>query len=406
MRNKLNKLGLSLALAGTAAIFAACDSGNSGAGCGIPSGEAYLAGTRVWDDVQTTSYFHLTASLGQDGGIDPECALEVPGAAKLFAVEELGWFAVGGSEQPTITHYTLDEEGMLTEGESVSLLGFGVTSLWNTLYFVSDTRAYYPDRDNSQLIAWNPSTMEVEGVIPLPATERDGYLSLYGYTPVMRGDKLLFPVGWFDWTNDYVLDETGLVVIDTTDDSVERVDTDERCGGITETVVTSNGDAYFVSSALAGSAYRLERLDTEPCALRILNGEDEFDDGYLKNLDTLVDADILGEPIPAGGSSIFLRVLDEELATINEETDFSWNITGQAAWRWIEWNVSNDNVTEIDTLDPSTADVIWFLVDGKVYGSQTAPDYSETTLIDLTADGGPLEALTVPGFLHGLARVQ
>jgi hypothetical protein len=60
----------------------------------------------------------------------------------------------------------------------------------------------------------------------------------------------------------------------------------------------------------------------------------------------------------------------------------------------------------VDTLEPATADVLWFVVDDRVFGSQTRTDYSETTLVDLTAEGSPVEAMTLPGFLHGLARIR
>jgi hypothetical protein len=63
-------------------------------------------------------------------------------------------------------------------------------------------------------------------------------------------------------------------------------------------------------------------------------------------------------------------------------------------------------VSPVDALEPSTSDVLWFQVDGKVYGTETTADYSETTLIELTADGGPRRALTAPGLLHGVTRVR
>ena len=78
----------------------------------------------------------------------------------------------------------------------------------------------------------------------------------------------------------------------------------------------------------------------------------------------------------------------------------------QAAWRWWAWDVERGEAELVETLEPATADVLWFVVDGAVYGSQTKTDYSETTLVDLTAEGGPVDAMTIPGFLHGVARIR
>jgi hypothetical protein len=387
-----------LALTGAAACG---DDNTSDPPGGDPS---FLVGTRVWDDTATTSYFHLATSLEAGTVIDPRDAVEVPGSAKLFSIEGAGWFAIGGGESPTISEYTLDG-GRLVEGVTISLQEYGVQSLWDTLYVVSPTKAYYPDRDGEQLIVWNPTTMEITGSIALPATARAGYLALYGYSPVIRGSDLLFTVGWFDWTNDTILAETGLVVIDTATDTVSRTDVDTRCGGITTGVTTASGDTYFVSSALAGAAFRVGRYDREPCALRLPAGGNAFDPSYLDTHDSIAGGAIAGEPVPAGGDAMYLRVLDEGLATVDPQ-GASWDVTGQLAWRWRRWDVPGTTTVAVDALAPSTADVLWFRVGDRVFGTETTSDYSETTLIDLTADGGPARALTAPGFLHGVARIQ
>lgn len=396
----------SILLALAAPALVAC--GDDGAAPPAPDagdGPAYLVGTRVWDDSSTTSYFHVVPSIEADATIDPARALEVPGAAKLFAIGEVGWFAIGGGEAPTITRYTLEGDA-LVEGETISLQAHGVDSLWDTVYVVSETKAYYPDRDGQQLIVWNPTAMEITGTIDLAETGRDGYLALYGYAAIRRGDHLLFPVGWFDWSeNDRVLGETGLVVIDTTTDTLARFDVDARCGGVTQTIVTDGGDAYFVSSALAAAAFRLERAPTEPCALRVGAADDAFDPDYLVHLDALTGGALGGEPIAGGGDRIFLRVFDESLATVSPD-NATWELTGQLAWHWYAWDVGAGEAARVEALAPSTADVLWFTVDGRVFGTQTTADYSETTLLELTADGGPRPAMTAPGFLHGVARVR
>lgn len=366
----------------------------------------YLAVARVFDDTTTTSYLHVLPSVDRDTEVDVSQARELVGAAKLFAYGKDRWFAVGGGEEPTITRYTLDADGRLQEGDAISLQSYGVASLWDSLYFVSDEKAYYPDTSQSQLIRWNPSTMEVTGTIPLPDTAREGYLSYYSASAIQRGDSLLFSVGWFDWKeNDTILPETGLVELDIETDEVTKVDIDTRCGGVTQAVEVASGDAYFVSSALAAADHRLDRLGTEPCALRIEKGEKRFDEGYLQRLAELSGGALAGEPVPVGGDELFVRVLDESKAEI-EEGALSFDLTGEAAWTWARWNVKTNDWSSVEGLPASTADTFWFRIDDKVYASQTKTDYSETTLVDLTADGAPERALTVPGFLQNIARVR
>jgi hypothetical protein len=367
---------------------------------------AFVLGTRVWDDTTTTSYFHVAPSLEEGTTVDAARALEVPGAAKLYAAYDLGWFAFGEAETPNISRYTLDKQGALEKGATISLQQYGVKGLWDTLYFVSPTKAYYPDRDGAQLIVWNPTTMEVTGQIALPQTARDGYLALYGYTAIERDDKLLITVGWFDWNDtDSVLPATGLIVLDTDKDEVVRFDEDTRCGGVTQAITTASGDTMLVSSALAAAAHRLGRLTTAPCALRIRKGADAIDSDYLVSLAELTGGALSGEPVAGTGDALFMRVFDESLASADEPM-LTWELTGQPAWRWVRWDIAQDRVEPVGSLSPSTSDVLWFRVDGKVYGTETTADYTETTLIELTAEGGPKRALTVPGFLHGIVRVR
>jgi hypothetical protein len=156
---------------------------------------------------------------------------------------------------------------------------------------------------------------------------------------------------------------------------------------------------------LAAAAHRLERLPTAPCALRVKAGEDAFDSGYLESLEELTQYSIVGEPVPAGGSEVFLRAFDPELGSVPDGA-LTWELTSQLAWRWLRWTPSTGELSSVESLPPSTSDASWFRVDGRAFGTETTPDYSETTLIELTAEGGPRHALTAPGFLHGVARVR
>lgn len=380
--------------------------GGAGEGPGPAEGPAFVLGTRVWDDVTITSYFHVVGSLEAGTEIDESRAMEQAGAAKLVALSDIGWFGLHSGEEPLVTRYTLDDHNRLVQGESMSFLNYGVEGLWDTHYVVSATKAYYADRAGEQLIIWNPSEMRVLGTIPLPETEREGYLALYGYAPIVRGNSLLISVGWFDWEeSDSVLGETGLVEIDTESDSVVGFEVDDRCGGVTQPITLPSGDTLLANSALAAVAHRLDRLPTTPCALRVRDGETAFDAEYLGELDALTDFDIVGEPIPAGGSAVFLRAFDDSLADVVED-GFTYDTTAKVAWRWLRWDVATDEVETVSELEPATGDVVWFRTDGHVYGMQTTETYDKSTLVDLTAAGGPEPALVAPGFLHGVARVR
>jgi hypothetical protein len=387
-------------VAATALALASC--GDSGDTEAVEDAQ-YVVASRVFssDGSMVNSYFELTPSLEVGFDLHGDNAIEVGGSAKLFSLPEYDWLAIGDGEQPVITRYAV-EDGELVAGESVSLSSFGVDSLWDTLYPVSADKVYYPDRANGQLIIINPREMIVEGTIDLGETVRDGYLALYSYSAIKRGDKLLFSVGWFDWDTDRVGDDTGLVVIDTKRDRVERFDVDERCGGVTTPVTVATGDTYYVSSALAAAADVIGRPSSKPCALRILKGKDTFDDSYALDLNEVSDGAPVGEPIPGDKNEIVLRALDED--ELEGEPAESWEVTSQLAWSWWRWDVATGESSRIEELPLSTSDVVWFQVDGRTIGSQTEADYSSTTLLDMSATP-PETLLTVHGFASGVARV-
>lgn len=90
-----------------------------------------------------------------------------------------------------------------------------------------------------------------------------------------------------------------------------------------------------------------------------------------------------------------------------EDGQFSWDVTGQAVWSWVRWDVSEATAVPDDTLAPSTADVVWFRADERTFGMESLDEeYSRTRLIELSAPGGAVERLTAPGFLQGLARAR
>lgn len=386
---------------------AAGDSAGSGGGDdGSEEDAAFVLGTRVWDDTTTTSYFHVVASLAAGTEIDESRALELPGAAKLVSMPDVGWFGIHSGEAPIVTRYTLDASDRLVEGKSMSFANYGVEGLWDTHYVVSPTKAYYADRAGKQLIIWNPSTMKVLGTIPLPETEREGYLANYGYSPIVRGKSLLISVGWFDWEeSDSILGETGLVEIDTETDSVVSVEVDDRCGGVVQPITLESGDTLLASGALAAVAHRLDRLPTKPCALMVRKGETKFDAEYLGELGAISEFEMVGEPVPAGGNAVFLRAFDDSLADVVED-GATWETTGKVAWRWLRWEAGSDDAETVSELEPATSDVVWFETDGHVYGMQTTSTYSKSTLVDLARAGGPKDGLVAPGFLHGVARVR
>lgn len=188
---------------------------------------------------------------------------------------------------------------------------------------------------------------------------------------------------------------------------VRDLHVDDRCGGVTTPLTLESGDTYYVSSALNGAANFVGHPAAKPCALRVLSGRDHLDGAFAADLSELTNGAVAGGPVPADGSSLFLRVLDNEKVS-TEAGDASWDVTGQAVWTWWKWQPEKTGAgkaSEVSALDPSTADVTFFELDGRVFGAQTDSEYTETTLLELNAQGGPKPGLSVPGFASHVIKL-
>src|SRR5699024_11988474 len=107
-----------------------------------------------------TNYVSLVNDL-MGGEVNPAEALEVPGRSRFYAQPQSNYFLIGNGENLTFTKYKLSEEGSkFKEGEKFSLANEGVTSLQARTVFLSDTKAYYIDNTQGQVVVFNLEKIE------------------------------------------------------------------------------------------------------------------------------------------------------------------------------------------------------------------------------------------------------
>ncbi|HTU61472.1 MAG TPA: hypothetical protein VMF89_23615, partial [Polyangiales bacterium] len=313
---------------------------------------------------------------------------------------------LGGGEEPTVTRYDLSETGEFVESdEAISFQPRGTDFLGDTMVFVSDEQAYYFDAPNTQLIRWNPTSMEIEGEIDLSVTFKKDLTTIYDLKPLLRDDgTLLFPVTGRNFETDETFSATGLVVIDTDSDKVLSYVEDERCQGITWSALTSEGDLYAATSPYYSVRQRVTGKGPAPCVLRVRKGETEFDPEYKVELAELVDGRVAGGLAPAGKGALFFRAVGPDVE-IDEDSDVS-GVWSDAVWTWQRWDLATDDVEPVKGLPPSAAGGLTYEIDGHVYAVDAEADWSASTLIDLTAEGGPQSALHATGYIYGAARIR
>lgn len=321
-------------------------------------------------------------------------------------------FFTGNGENLTFTKYSVAEEGKkIKAGEKFSLANEGVTSLQERNVFLSDTKAYYIDNTQGQIVIWNPQEMKITGSFDLPEEFANGYkgfttqLGFNGYQ--LNGNRLSIPVGWVNFEAATHLDKTGLAIIDTQNDKVLSYTEDTRCALATEPVFMDNGDVYYGQSERYHFSKQARTEETAGCILRKEAGANKFDQNYDPYMMQQVEGKKVGMSLfnaPKEGHAYF-RVLN------TDKLKWSPDVEGikyyNTVWYTYEINLlENKVVGKVDRpLGPSYAEPI-YKIDGNTYGTLKVNNEGEHKVIKYAPDGSYTEGVTTPGYISNVVRIR
>lgn len=380
--------------------------GGSNTDGGTPVEEPlYVLHSAVQTAEGRTNYFTAVGSLAEVADVTYEGSIEVAGRARLYAQPGVGFFAIGDGEDVSITKYTLNDDGTFAAGDRLSFQPFGVTAMGaQAVLFVSATRAYYKDPGEAQIIVWNPTTMEVEDTIELPAELiRAGRVT--GFSAwASRPGEAYFAVGWTTMEYDRVDSGSALVRIDTATDEV-TVTNESRCRDLNKTGEL-DGTLYFFSGVINGFGHAVYPDDggQEDCILRIAPGQTTFDASYVGTISGALGEDEIGTVIAiTDDGRAWAQVVDTTAVPTAPGTTYGqWYAGG---WRWVSLDVATLGDLERVAGEPGAYSGFTLPAGDRFFVSQTAPDYSETTLMDLSS-GTPAAGISFPGFALDIARVR
>ena len=308
-------------------------------------------------------------------------------------------------ESPTMTRYDV-VDGALVQGETVSFFNFGLSSLASLssqIQVFSDTKAYYFDPGFTQIIVWNPATMETIEAIPLPGFEPPEGLLPSSIRAARIDDRM---VVWGSFANQERTSVAGAVFAFVNLETDEVVtDTSDDCGGFPSAFVTTpNGDTYFGTGTVPAVNHALGLEGSyEPCALRVRAGATEIDSTYVADLNQLTGVGPTGGPFGGSGTKGLLLAWDasvqaiDPLVTAREHTQI-------LNWRLYEVELgSTEPGVLIDELPPGGGRANFITLDGTTFLAQT--DLGTTTLLDVSER--PIEvAYTIEGSVVLFARLQ
>jgi len=360
-----------------------------------------------------TSLVGLVDDPGVPAELDPARAVEVGGAAAIFGLDGTAVFSLGSSDSPTLTRYEVKPDGELVQRREVmSLAPYGITSGFKRpelVPFVSAAKAYWIDDVSLQVVVWDPSEMTLTSSFSLSSAEREGLFLEVGEAVVRQDGSVVVSVNYRQ-EDEGEAGQAVAILIDSANDSVTGVVTDDRCGGTLDIAAQDDGTLYFASNAFAASLHALQRPQgyPSPCILRIQAGETRFDPEFHVAIPDLTDGHSGGNLVMGVDGHAYVLALHTELldAAIGPETDLfaPWEST---AWRW--WRVDTGFATPGVLLEeaPIRSGASRVLrAGGREFIAHANIETGTSTLLVPTADGDLQPGLVVNGYPYGLIALR
>lgn len=386
-----------------ACLMTACISTQDDTDSPKSDGPLYLASTWVSDIDSTNTYVSVFDSLDIEQ-LDLATAIEVPGWADAWVYEE--WVFIAAGETPTVSRYSLDEQGALVLDTTVSFANYGVASsaFWNQ-EFLSRTKAFLANDAAREYVVWNPETMEITGTVPWPEVPlEEGLAPFHSYTD--RGGVVTnghFFHGLYQHNDfwDYFGNSSVVAVYDIVTE--ELVDTIEVPCPMMD--VASLGDdgfiyvsgwSYMPLSAEAG-------LSERNCAARIDAGTRTLDASWSLDFAEATGGDEGSGLRAVTGDEGILAVFHGTGVEVTEGMDI-WALDAGAD----DWELYGIDLT---TRQASPTGIK--MSDGSYYESHVDDRYFvylgsgvDTQVYERTASGSYEERFVAPGWMSRLFRVR
>jgi len=363
----------------------------------------FVIGTQLVTPDSTQSFVVFADDIEAPGQLTLDDSVEAGSAGGVFSPGDgTGVFFTaesGGTLQRWRPGSTDSGDPTVVRDGTVSFAAYGLTSFFPTashIQFIDETKAYVMNSPMGEIILWDPTNLQVRGVIQIPGlvTQINGVPGSFSFSGVRSGTRLMFTYNYFGDSGSFTR-ESYLVVIDTTTDTAQSAHT-TSCGDLNYGMAAANGDVYWASGFFNASIHRLAPdLAPAPCLLLVPNGTATFVDTAV-TLTALTGGRPAGNIVPAGPNRGLMRVYHEEVLPITSDMDVN-TLVGSPAWRWWSLDLGTMQAAELPNSTSGRGQTIHYDVAGEPYVINLAADYSSTTIERVVPEGAPVPGLTVAG---------
>lgn len=373
-----------------------CEAAGEGAG--------YVIATSIFNDAGASTYVSLLDSLDV-GSVPLDQAQEHAGFATIATFD--GKLFVGDGEAPEIRRYQVGEGCGLDAAGKLSFAHYGaVTAPLYRNVFV-DTDVAWMAHEEVRRIAWDPSTMEIEGVLDVEGLEaKKGGLdvkSAWDRGVAVRDGYTFQPFYWTDGVY-YRFDQGSSIAVYSNEDGslVKFIET--PCPGLDVASMDEEGNLYFSNWVFTAAAPLLEENAEESCTVRIRSGQLELDEAFTQNLSDKVGGNqTAGFRYLADGVAL-VAVLDEENLVIDGETQ-PGDITYGNVWKLWRLNLETGAAAPVEGLGHIAGGYYAFDIEGRTFLLLPTADYAKTTVYELPVAGAAQRRFETPGWAYQFVKL-
>ncbi|MEM9694356.1 MAG: hypothetical protein AAGA56_17525 [Myxococcota bacterium] len=364
---------------------------------GLPSGDAFLVGTRIRTPDSRSLFLRAFSDLGA-AELDLTTAVEIPGQARAFAFG--GQVYAADPETLTLRRFAVDGELQLIENDRVSFQGEAVTAFRSTFTIIDERRGVYLDYLGLQAVFFDPSEMIITGRRDLSSLLlRDGF-RVAGVAGTVIGEELFAAFAWT--ADDDAVRTVATLVLPLDDNRPPTVLEDDRCMISGGAFLDEEGEFYVAGDSGDGVYDVFSPVEEPPpCVLRVRDGA--FDPDYRVDLRALTGSAHVSGFLGRADRTFVVRTFDSAI----DPASFSGPLAffGAEVWRWHLGRLDGERSRDIGL--PLTGISFGpFLVDDSFFIPQLDEETQRTTVFRVTEDGTTEESVRASGDIQVLARIR
>lgn len=401
------RCGLGLALAGASG----CASDAASSVNPIPEdGPLYAMVVTVPTPDGESSVNYLVAAPSLEAGAEVNPAGGVEGTLSIVYGVGQQPSVWGDNADPTLSRWGL-REGLFGLDETISFANLGLLDVYNPIWhgaLLSPELAVMGNDLTGELVRWNPTTMQIEGVLPLglPGSPDGRYPTLW--ETKVRPDGTVIS-SWYrelyDDADNLVSSTAGTLTLNQ--DATQIIEREEWEIGEKRRVSFARGGLLADGTVYTSPSQSCDDVACGPVVVhRVLPGATAYDREWQGNLSQLT-----------GLSTDWVRGTDGYFYALNDRVFFSLQHTEEgerpAEVKWFVADAELSTAREIPTAGflGSGAEYV-FQVDGRLFMPDwravvSAGSRGDTPVYEITEDGFvPAFSITGGGIVYNVVRIR